>query len=156
MVDRSDRERLAVRLRRLADGRITNDDFDEEVPSDSPDRGVQEIARFGWTLYDDLRHYRLRGRDALNRATLRRVGLCILFLHSSNEYDWPRHPKLGAIGIFLSIVTLGRFDLRHHNDAWVRWFGAGDLSVWPFLRWDDFERAQRAPRLLGGRGEAAA
>ncbi len=156
MVDRSSRERLAVKLRRLADGRITNDDFDEEVPSASPDRGVQEIARFGWTLYDDFRHYRLRDRNALDRGTLRRVGFCILFLHSCNEYEWPRDPKLGVIGIFLSIVTLGRFDLRHHNGAWLRWFGTGDLSVWPFLRWDDFEQAQRAPRFLRGRGAAAA
>jgi hypothetical protein len=156
VIDRPAREHLALLLRRLADGRISNDDFDDNYAFKSPDSGVQAVAEEGWALYGDYWTYRLRGHHALARPVLRRVAQSILFLHSDCEYEWPAPPRLGPAGKVLAVLTLGRFDMRHHDGSWTNWLAAGDFTVWPFLRWSAFERACAAPRYLRGHSSAAA
>ncbi len=155
MIDRLERDRLALLLRRLASGRITNDDYDNERPTRSRDRGLQAVSDAGWTLYSDYHSYRLRGRRALLRHTVDQIGHCVLFLASDLEYEWPPPPPLGALGILVAIVTLGWVDLREPQ-LWDAWRSAGDHNVWPFYRRADYEEAIRHPRfLVGAPGPAA-
>lgn len=115
MIDREGRDRLALALRRLASGRITNVEFDDlmidfiaagaqngrcgcgydtrGLPSHvcpecgrSTDLALSELAHFGWCLYDDFRTYRLRGPDALSPETRRMVARAVVFLKSDTEY----------------------------------------------------------------------
>ena len=64
MVDVEGRKLGALLLRRLASGRITNDEFDEAFPF-SDDAGLRAVSDFGWSLYSDFDTYRLVGRHAL-------------------------------------------------------------------------------------------
>jgi len=88
MIDPTSRTEAALLLRRLASGRITNDDFDERYPRRSPDPGVVAVGEVAWTLYSDLRTYRLVGSKALSSADRRLVARCVLFLHSGLPYSW--------------------------------------------------------------------
>jgi hypothetical protein len=116
MIDREGRDRLALGLRRLASGQITNDEFDDrffepyfsfaesgkcecgyaleglkteicpECGRGMRDPALGDIATFGWTLYSDTRRYRLRGRYKLPRAAREAVARCVLFLDSDLPY----------------------------------------------------------------------
>lgn len=90
MIDREGRDRLALALRRLAAGRITNDEFDDEAfarySHDTDDPALAELATFGWLHYSDLRPYRLRGRHALSPEARKGVARAVLFLKTGQEY----------------------------------------------------------------------
>jgi hypothetical protein len=116
MIDREGRDRLALGLRRLASGQLTNHEFDDdyferfftsaeagkcecgyslagltsgicpECARATRDAALGEIATFGWTLYSDTRRYRLRGRHKLPRIARAAVARCVLFLGSDLEY----------------------------------------------------------------------
>ena len=152
MIDRAGRDRLALHLRRLATGRITNDDYNDEYPIRSVDAGIDAVSKAGWSLYSDTWTYRLRGRNALGPETFRAVARCILFLHSDQEYEWSPDPRRGFLGLVLALITLGRADTRD----WAIWRAQGHYDVWPFLRRADFDRAAAKPRFLTGGGWAAA
>ena len=146
MVAREERDRLAILLRRLADGRITNDDYDSEFPIASDDRAVEIIAYNGWGLYSDFPTYRLRGKHALSPAAREHVARSILVLHSDLEYEWPREPRHNLISLIVVLLTVGWVDLR----PWQEWKRQGDFPVWPFFRWADYEQALVKPRFLTG------
>jgi hypothetical protein len=96
MVDRDLRQHLSQDLRRLVTGRMTNDDFDDaydERYRGSHDAAVDQIAKFGWSLYSDDFPYRLRGRHALDDATRRTAARCVLLLRTGLDYQWPNHPS---------------------------------------------------------------
>jgi len=90
MINRAARDCLALALRRLAAGRITNDEFDDEVSEwwgcTDDDPALGELAVYGWLHYSDLREYRLRGRDKLSQQARRSIARAILFLKSDQEY----------------------------------------------------------------------
>lgn len=94
-VDRKARDDLAVALRRLVTGRMTNDQFDDHYYYDdwvdSSDKAVSEIATFGWGLYssDLLWPYKLKGCHAVSSEIRRTAARAILFLASKHEYEWP-------------------------------------------------------------------
>jgi hypothetical protein len=93
MIEKAARMELAVSLRRLVAGEMTNDEFDDryEIWLHSEDAAIAEIARFGWSLYSsDLFPYRLRGRYAVDDATRQAADRAILFLQSGLEYEWPK------------------------------------------------------------------
>lgn len=92
MIDRAARDQLALDLRRLASGRITNDAFDEARPETTPDRAVREIGEWGYRLYDDFRTYRLTGKYRLPSKTRRAAARAVLFLRSDRPYEWPDLP----------------------------------------------------------------
>jgi hypothetical protein len=101
MIDAQVRIELAQDIRRLATGRMTNDEFDDryyEVYESSADRAVSSIGGFCYGLYssDLLFALRLRGRYALQRETKRTIARCVLFLRGSHEYGWPPFPEDSA------------------------------------------------------------
>ena len=132
MIDRAARDVLALALRRLACGRITNDEIEASSrPSD--DIAVIAIAEAAWTLYDVFREYCLKDSDALPPQAKRGGARCILFLRSDLELPWPAR-KLTTRDIarfFANVFTLGIlfrvWPPRPNPDD------AGDMSVWPFF-----------------------
>ena len=144
MIDRQARSQLAVCLRHLASGRISNDVFDERAPYSSEDRAVNAIWWQAWHLYSDLREHKLTGRDRLSQDTRRAVTRWIVFLHSDLEYQWPDLPLDGLLGAMLNLASLGHTGRR----AYASWSQSGDIDVWPFLTRSQHEVARRQPRLL--------
>jgi len=149
MVDIKGRAELADAIRALAAGNITNDAFESRVPHESPDPAVHEVFLSGaWQLYSDLHTHRLAGRYRLPDAARPEVARWVLFLKSGRPYEWPTLRGIRGMGLLLaSLLTLGlagtvlRQHLRH----------LGDLSVWPFLRREDFESAKAShPPYMGG------
>lgn len=107
MIDIELRRQLALDLRRLITGRMTNDDFDDAYDDfyvESNDSAVQEIADFAWCLYssDTLMPYRLRGNHEVDQETRRAAARAILFLNSGREYEWPAMPEFPVLAILLS------------------------------------------------------
>ena|SRR5688572_4670545 len=154
MVSQRDRRRLAEAVRHLADGQITNDQFDENAFFRSEDAAVCEIRLAAWGLYSDNRTYRLRGGDRLPGETRRSVARCILFLHGSLEFEWPREFwwQRGVVLLMLNCLTLGRagkvFQRQYSN--------AGNFNMWPFIRKVDYEAALRNPTFLSPSSGASA
>ena len=148
MIHREHRDRVALQLRRLASGRITNGQFEEHVPFESPDRGVREVADAAWGLYSDLREHTLTGKDALTAEQRRHVARAILFLHSDCEYRWPLYAASGLLRDMASVLTAGR--IRSSEAVRREWDAAGDERVWPFVDQRELDQARHAPRFLVG------
>ncbi len=151
MIDRAGRDALAVQLRQLASGRLTNAQFDGVRLDRAEDEALVAIGDAGWSLYDDVFVYRLRGRRALKPETLQAVARCVLFLDSNLPYEWPpRRPSIKSI--LLTLLTFG-VSLKHDRQ---RWEAMGPYHVWPFYRESDYHRALENPRRLGNSREDAA
>ena len=146
MVDRNARDQMVLLLRRLATGRITNDEFEEHLPISRADPAVDEIYHRGvWGLYSDLHEHRLVGRQRLSRSERREIARFVLFLKSDLEYEWPgRHLWKELLWMLAGLLTLGLAGRLY----WRRLGRRGDVSVWPFVRQEDFERAMRHPCYL--------
>jgi hypothetical protein len=154
-VDRDERDRLALLLRRLLTGRITTDDFDCDRPDGSSDEGVDAISWAAWTnLYSDFFPIRLVGRRRLHGEKRQHVLRWILFLKSDVLYEWPNPPSL-----FQRVASYLARPFSRRETAFLRWTNSGDFHVWPFLRQDDYERVLADPPYLraddpGGRPSA--
>jgi hypothetical protein len=146
VIDRVARNRAALALRRFAADRITNDDFESEYPASTPDDGVRRVAERAWSLYDDYRAHLLGSNPQLRREITRWV----LFLHSDEEYRWPRYSFIQIrLPALLNLLTGTWFNRR--QDARFKAFArAGDFTVWPFLDADGYERAKTRPRYFTG------
>lgn len=151
MIDRAARKLLAVKLRHLANGLITNDDFEEAVMSvKTDDKGYWLGVDLGWTLYSDFYQHNLSGSRALSRSDRRIVCRYILFLYSDLEYEWSEQPRAGFVRLLSWIVSFGQLS----NNLDDEWKSQGDYEVYPFLRHSDYEKANANPKLLaGGRGQ---
>src|SRR2546421_11038022 len=116
MIDRAGRDALAVQLRRLASGRLTNAQFDGVRLDRAQDEALVAIGDAGWSLYDDFFVYRLRGRRALKPETLEAVARCVLFLDGNLPYEWPqRRPSVKSI--LFTLLTLGTW-LKRDRQRW--------------------------------------
>jgi hypothetical protein len=139
---------MVLRLRRLATGRITNDEFEEDLPISRTDPAVDEIYHRGvWGLYSDLHEHRL----ILSRNERREIARFILFLKSDLDYEWPRRKLWAELSWTLAgLLTLGLAGRLY----WRRMGAWGDVQTWPFLRQDDLERVVHRPCYLVGAGHA--
>jgi hypothetical protein len=147
MIDRDGRHAVAELLRHLVSGQVTNDQFEDRLPWQSLDRGVRQVSEEAWCLYSDLWEHRLVGSERLGEEARRHVSRWILFLQSELEYEWPAW-SFGArfLASLTRLVTLGFYGHRARR----HYEGAGDISVWPFLRRTDYDRAVANPRYLSG------
>jgi len=141
MTDRNARDVLAVELRRLITGRITNDEFEDRVAAAvrrSSDAGVRAVRWAAWALYNDLREHRLVGEYAPTPLVRRRVAIWLLFLKSDAEYEWVDLPFW--LQQVLGIPNLLTFGLVNRVlRLWQR--RQGDCDAWPFIRHHDLTRA---------------
>ena len=126
MIDRDGRNKLAELVRGLASGLITNDQFEDSIPS-SNDKAISEVyCKGAWFLYDDLRGYKLKGKYALSAEDKSVVARWVLFLKTDLEYEWPS-PLFRER--FLHFASLGLFG-KSTKELWNE---TGIIELWPFL-----------------------
>lgn len=145
MVDRKSRDRYASLLEELVAGRITNEEyeegFDHILKSAAPrDGALEAVYGAAWGLYDDVREYRLVGKDAPTELGYREVARWVLFLRSELEYEWPMNRLLRSVGCVLNLLTLGLIGLLFRPV--IEWHRSrlGTLHLWPFIREEDYRR----------------
>lgn len=131
MIDRAARDALALDLRRLACGRITNDEF-EGTFAPSEDRAIASIHEGAWLLYGDMTEHHLTGRDALTPDAKRWVARCILFLRSDVEYAWPE-PLISATYLFRRLGNLLTLGLCRRWIYPAPVVPEGHSEAWPFF-----------------------
>ena len=159
MIDREARDEFAELVRHLANGRVSEKQFDEAVES-LPSSGKDPVFE---VLIEEI--YEI---EAVPR---REVARWILFLQSDMEYSWPKTLWDGSVFLVTAFLVVLLFALFPETPiilrgsiaallvtAWLkyecwqgeRWKKSGDFEVWPFLYQADFEEARRHPRLLNG------
>jgi len=150
---------MAVLLRHLAIGRITDNQFDaalKPLSFSGQDRIFDAIFEETYDIEAAPRH---------------EVARWILFLQSENEYIWPGMDGLPNpfYVVATSLIALVLANVFHSPGiAWgvtiagyvvianvaarrsPKRYKPGDLKVWPFHKQDDFDEAKRHPRLLNG------
>jgi hypothetical protein len=89
MVSRPDRQKASELIERLANGEISNDEFDDSYPRRSPDRALEPISANIWFFYTDMHSHKLVGKHALNADARALFARCAAFLRSDLEYEWP-------------------------------------------------------------------
>lgn len=178
MIDEERRKRLALHLRHLSVGLISNDDFEEAVmdnvtdgwlpeqyhrsklaKSEAEDPIIKPMLELCWGLYDDTRNHKLVKSDELTKDASKIIARCILFLHSGREYEWPffntNNPlfRFSVEDLILSVITLGhhyRNIREEHIISYYEWQKLGDYDVWPFFRKSDYqEQLTKQPFLSG-------
>ena len=145
-VDRESRRRLAERLRHLAAGLITNNEFEARRPRRSRDLVVRQIFQEGaWFLYDDTHEHRLTGRHGLSSRDRDSVARWILFLETDLPYEWPIVP----FGIRLALMPFNLVSLGLLGRVVQRFASrGGPVDLWPFRRHSDYQTAvQNQPYL---------
>lgn len=142
MVDRRARDAAAASLQQLADGVITNFDYEERYPRNDSDPALREIWRQVWFCYSDLKSHTLTGKHIPSDEYRSFMQRCILFLESDFEFEWPRQRirPWYAIGRLIGLRQV----LDRRDDEELR--RRGDVEVWPFLSRAQYERAQGEPR----------
>jgi hypothetical protein len=179
MIDTERRKRLALHLRHLSVGLISNDDFEEAImddvtegwlpeqyhrsklaKSEDDDPIIKPMLELCWGLYDDTRNHKLVKSDELTKDVLKIIARCILFLHSDKEYEWPyfntNNPLLrfSVKDLILSILTLGhhyRNKREEHIISYYEWQKLADYDVWPFFRKSDYQEQLTKQPFLGER-----
>jgi hypothetical protein len=146
MVNRADRDRVALALRRLASGRITNREFEDRAFGRSQDAGVRAVVDATWALYDDLREHRLTGKDGLTSEVRRQVAQAVLFLHSNTEYRWPASRLADVVRAILSFAMAGWIKRNQGRSREA----TGEKAVWPFFERGELVQAGKMPRFLVG------
>jgi len=147
MIDREARDLMAVQMRHLGCGLITNFQFESSLPP-MRDPAIAEIFHYGVRqLYRASAEERLRGDLALTKEGRRNYARAILFLKGDLPYEWPSWTGARSSLIAVaSVCTLGYAGAMAH----VLWKRSGDYSVWPFRRTGDFERALKTPLFFKG------
>ena len=142
MIDRSARNSLCELIRGLASGLITNDEFEDNIPVSNDIAIVEVWSQGAWLLYDDLREYKLTGKDALTKEDKSMVARWILFLKSNNEYVWP---NVEFKKRFLHAISFGKFG-QSTLEAWKE---VGDINYWPFISENQLNSAKKEVGYLG-------
>ena len=178
MVDKERRKKLALHLRHLSVGVITNDDFEnvivddvsdgwlpeqyyrsKQAKSDLEDPIIRPMLELCWGLYDDTRQHTLTKYDALPAESLKIIARCILFLHSDKEYEWAYFDTKGPFFSFslseliLSILTLGHYYRTKRDEltlSYEAWQKTGDYDYWPFIRKADYDDMLTKQPFLNG------
>lgn len=166
MIDLERRKKLALHLRQLSTGQISNDDFEERVMDDvtygwlpeqyyrskeskSDDKIIRPILEFSWCLYNDTYNHKLKGKHELTEGQVKDIARFILFLHSDQEYDWKYVDMTNPIirfsfnDLLKSIITFGQH-YRNMKMSREQEFELmkkeGDFEYWPFKTKVDFEK----------------
>lgn len=136
MVDRAKRDLARNLVLSLANGEITNDQFEDEYPSNPGDAALWAIATTTWLFYDDLHKHKLTGKHALTGEGRKLFERCALFLSTDLEYDW--NNLVPASGLLIQLL---KFDIAGRRE-FARLRKHGDYDVWPFRHRQDLETVQ--------------
>ena len=178
MIDKERRKKLALHLRHLSVGLISNDDFEGAVMEDVTDGWLPEhyhcsklaksedddpiirpMLELCWGLYNDTRNYKLVKSDALKEDALKIIARCILFLHSDKEYEWLYLNLNNSLlqfslkDLIFSVITPGhhyRTKKEQQIISYYEWQKLGDYDVWPFLRKTDYQAQLTKQPFLSG------
>ncbi|MGZ4819295.1 MAG: hypothetical protein ACXVZJ_11755, partial [Terriglobales bacterium] len=112
-------------------GRITNDQMDDAWPHVADDPALSKVFWAKWGLYSDLREEYIDPKLRRNYATAKAIHRCLMFLNSELEYQWVGTLETGPIAWLLERFNRRRCEINE----------AGDDSVWPFYRKEDYKRA---------------
>lgn len=176
MVDIQKRKKLAIHLRHLSVGLLSNDDFESSILDDVSsgwlpeeyyrskeakydDRIIKPMLEWCWGLYSDTRNHKLIGRDALPEEVLKTIARCILFLQTDKEYEWPYFDSSNSLlrfslgEIVISILSLGQYlrdKKKEKGKKFEEFKKFGDYHVWPFhLQTEYEEHLKQHPFLVG-------
>ncbi len=137
MVANEERRKAAQLLLDFYKGLITNDQMDDAWPRVAEDPALANVFWAKWGLYSDLREEYIRPKLRRDYATAKAIHRCLMFLHSGLEYEWVGFGLCqGLVPRFLELLDKHRRDVNH----------AGDQSVWPFYRKDDYKHAWKQSR----------
>lgn len=177
VIDINRRKKLAIHLRHLSAGLLSNDDFEINVMDDitngwlpeqyyrskeatSGDKIILPMLELCWGLYDDTRNHKLTGRNKLDEKGLKVIRRCILFLHSDREYEWPYFEtcnplfKFSLAELILAILSLGQYyrdKRKEQHVAFEEFQKLGNFDIWPFFKQEDYEDQLKCPPFLIGR-----
>lgn len=177
MVDKDRRKKLALHLRQLSTGQLTNDEFEERVAEDvtygwlpeqyyrskeskTDDSVIRPILEFSWCLYDDTFNHKLKGAHKLSDAQTKEIARFVLFLHSDLEYDWTYvditspFMRFSFIDILKSVVTFGQYyrDARlKREEEFDLMKKSGDFELWPFKTHEEYNRQLSKQPFLAGK-----
>jgi hypothetical protein len=135
MVNRHARDIAADVLREFMEGSLSNQEYEKKYPRSKDDPALWEIYVQVWFLYSDVKTHKLTGKRAPNEEQRAFLERCILFLKSSNEFQWPRQKFRPWYGI-LRLLGFGR-TLKRLDEAEM---SIGDKDVWPFLKKAQYEQ----------------
>ncbi|WP_243472124.1 hypothetical protein [Winogradskyella sp. MH6] len=166
MIDLERRKKLALHLRQLSTGQISNDDFEERIMDDvtygwlpeqyyrskeskCDDKIIRPILEFSWCLYNDTYNHKLKGKHELTEGQIKDIARLILFLHSDQEYDWNYVDMTNPIirfsfnDLLKSIITFGQYyrNIKMSREQQFELMKKeGDFEYWPFKTKADYER----------------
>src|SRR3954467_11921187 len=95
MVHREDRDVACKLIEQLANGEITNDDFEEAFPRGSKDRALFPVYAHVWFHYSRHTH-KLVSKHGLNAEAKQLLKRCVVFLRSDLAYEWPLLTRAGC------------------------------------------------------------
>ncbi len=144
MIDRESRNKFCELIRSLTAGLITNDEFEDRLSLiDFEDKAIWGVFHYGaWSLYSDLKEYKLEGNEALRPEERAYVTKLVLFLKSDYEYEWPDATRKKSV---LYRFTFGMFG----EIAPDPWLNVGEEKYWPFLNKKQYEHAKSNYGYLG-------
>jgi hypothetical protein len=176
MVDINKRRKLALHLRHLSTGLLSNDDFENNIMDDvtngwspeqyyrakeakSGDPIIQPMLELCWGLYSDTKSYKLINKDKLSEQSLKIIARCILFLQTDKEYEWPYFDTVSPLLKFslaetvACILSLGGYYIKkrkEQEEAYSEFQKLGNFDIWPFLKQEDYDEQLRLqPFLIG-------
>jgi len=143
VIDVEARKKAAEVVRHFISGRMTNFDFEKNMPA-TADLAVRAIEESLWLVYDDFEKHKLDAEWALPSCTKSQMVRWVMFLHTDEEYHWPTfsYPGLRPLKhVFVS--RLLNKPRREHE-----FMSSGEYDVWPFISKEQFEHAKQNPVLL--------
>lgn len=105
------------------------------------------ILEASWSLYNDTKNHKLKGKHALSDFGKAEIDRYILFLQTDLEYAWENigpHPliQFSFSDHLLSLLTLGwyyRKAKREYKAKEAAIQATGDVEVWPFKWREEYE-----------------
>jgi hypothetical protein len=149
MIDRVARNDHAQKLRWLASGRISNDQYEDSLPISDDEATDSIFWNGGWHLYSDTTEHRLTGNKALDKFTKKDVARWVLFLKSDLPYRWPSSGPIVFLKNCMFFLTLG-FAFRKFRQKRQRVLQQGHGPAWPFFSQEEVNAALSRPVFLRG------
>ena len=174
MIDHERRKKLALHLRHLSVGLISNDEFENGIMDDITkgwlpeqyrrskqakfdDKIIVPMLELCWGLYSDTKNYKLTGSYQLPERSLKIIARSILFLHSDIEYEWPEFDftnpliRFSIKELFTTVLTLGKYyrdKKQEQNQSYLAYQKLGTHQHWPFFKLADYnEQLTKQPFL---------